>query len=633
MASTFTFWVGYFERRLPFTYLHCLPRSSQFVRHVRTTPTSTKHEDVGDAEPRRYDRRKMAKLFDSVRSLPEDVDDVVSAEFSGMASSVAGICWHRAALSEMVEPETSNANGPEGRRNDARNTAEDVNETPYFTSEDDVSCNLGGSDSVKSDRENDEATAGFAMNEQKDAIIREMQLLMQNERKERERVREMLSKQQKLRIGNAMSPGRDVSTMKLLTIAKEISGRNPAHGKPQLDEKRDRRERAYYRNLQRSKAAAQPEDKGYYKQSWTDGRDLVRVLDVDQLPLPLLHHMLCYSLVKHMPAEAVLQVISRIAMLRDNNSHVAYQNFLRDIGKIASPICRAEVVALLSRGYQSVSVPFMVDYVRRFGTFSRRFMAKLIQRHAQPQALDFLRYRAGQRQINQILTRPWALFGYVKMLKKSSAKTYMYHNLLARGYVPNETVFDRFHAFGTLDPGMANTILNSQKLLNDTVSFSEHTPKPDANRPSMYDTVLEAQALGLPLEDLVEESAPIKSDDKADDVALPSRMSTQLVKIQTQLPHQQPPTTTTGFRDVDDDLPANRSNITWTTPWGRRRDVFHFRGKTYTLDPDAGWKMSRSAVRPHYLKNIQMNKRKARSKALRRSVAKRARQMLAERMT
>ncbi|CDR96336.1 hypothetical protein, conserved [Babesia bigemina] len=481
----------------------------------------------------------------------------------------------------MVELETSNEHGPEGHRIDAHEAARNVDSTPEYASQGDTARNLNTSATVEASGDG-ESTPGFAINEQRDAIIREMQLLMQNERMERERVRDMLAKQQKLRIGNPVSPGKEVTTMKLLTIAKEISGRSPAHGKPQLDERRDKRERAYYRNLHRTRAAAPPEDKGYYKQSCADGRDLIRVLDVDQLPLPMLHHMLCYSLVKHMPAEAVLQVISRIAMLRDNNSHVAYQNFLRDIGKIASPICRAEVVALLSRGYQSVSVPFMVDYVRRFGTFSRRFLAKLIQRHAQPQALDFLRYRAGQRQINQILTRPWALFGYVKMLKKSSAKTYMYHNLLARGYVPNETVFDRFHAFGTLDPGMASTILNSEKLLNDTVAFSDHTPKQDASRPSMYDTVLEAQALGLPLEDLVEESAPCKMDGKDDDVALPSRMSTQLVKIQTQLPRHQPPTATTGFHDVDRDLPANRSNITWSTPWGRRRDVFHFRGRRRT---------------------------------------------------
>ncbi|GFE52764.1 hypothetical protein BaOVIS_001680 [Babesia ovis] len=564
MASRLT-WVARLER--------CLPRRRGYHSTGKAPESPVSNSDG------RYDPQKMKKLFQNVTRTDEM--DVVTAEISGLTSSIVGTCWHRGALGGYISSD---------QREGSSNTHD-----------------RSGSDSHA--------------NEVRDELLKEMQQLMQNDRLQRERIRQMLAKEHKLKIDANVHHNKKVSTMTLLGIASDISSRKPAHEKPQQDTRRNR-EHGYYRNLQRlEKGGPRPDAESFYKHKPTEGNELVRVLDVDQLPLPLLHHMVCYTLVKHTPAEVVLNVISRIAALRDNVNHVAYQNFLRDVGAVISPICRAEVVALLSRSYESISVPFMVDYVRRFGTFSRRFMAKLIQRQANPQALDFLRYRAHQRGPNQLITRPWALFGYVKMLKKSSAKSYMYHNLVARGYVPDEYAFDRFHAFGTLDANMANTILNSERLLNDTVVFDNEQTKIDELRPKIYSQVLEAQALGIPLEDVQEEI--VHSDSNA-----PSKTSTQLVKVQRQIEQNHKSANTTGFHDLDERLPQDRSYISWSTPWGSRRNAFYFKGKSYVLDPQGGWKTIASPVRIHYLKNVQMNKRKRLRKAMRRKAARRAIDML-----
>lgn len=605
-----------FASRRSYNLLYCQAFSTK--GHLEAL--NSHNVEPSDKQPLRYDSHKMAMLFDNVKSAGND-DGILSVELSGITSSIAGVCWHKEALADFVRPDDDGS---------SHHAAD------------------GNSDSVNNQSSDDNTFyAEASANTERDVMLEQMKLLMDNERKEKERIRSMLAKQQKLSIGKTskhVTVNRDVSTMKLLKIASGISGRQPAHAKPQLDERKARREHGYYKNLSKHNAPVLPDACRFYQNKRTSATELIRVLDVDELPLTLIHHMLCYAMVKHMPAETVIQVISRIASLRDNNSHVGYQNLLRDLGRIASPLCRAEVVALLSRCYQSISVPFMVDYVRRFGTFSRRFMAKLIQTHSRPLPLDFLRYRAGQRSMNQILTRPWALFGYVKLLKKSSSKTYMYHNLLVRGYVPNETEFDRFHTFGTLDAKMATTILNSEKLLNSTVQFNAESTRSDPARPKMYDEVLEAHALGIPLEDVHAEAQDLSVDTQDDVATAPSAMGTQLVKIQTAVQQPKSAPTASGFRDVEDDLPANRSHISWKTPWGRRRDVFHFKGnlcsfistfhsgKTYSMDEQQGWRMAKSPVRPHYLKNIRMNRRKRQMKALRRSASKLARKTLAERM-
>ncbi|KAK1444238.1 hypothetical protein BgAZ_101440 [Babesia gibsoni] len=525
----------------------------------------------------------MSKLFDNVRRY-EDDDGAISAELGNIGSSIAGISWHRESLGGIVRTDEGSGDA--------------------------------------------EFTASPTPTKEGDDMLEHIKLLMENERKEKDRIRQLLEKERKLSIDKKskhVEVNRNVSTMKLLEIATAISGRQPAQAKPQQDEQRMRRENAYYRNINRNRLNVPLEVNGYYRNKRSSTTELVRVLDVDALPLPMIHHMVCYAMVKHMPAETVIKVISRVAMLRDKDNHVAYQNFLRDVGKVASPMCRAEIVALLSRCYQSISVPFMVDYVRRYGTFSRRFMAKLIQTHSQPLPLDFMRYKAGQRTINQLLTRPWALFGYVKMLKKSSSKTYMYHNLLARGYVPDENEFDRFHSFGTLDSNMATTILNSEKLLNSTLEVDRQDSRVDPNRPEMYEEVLEAQTLGIPLEDIHDESVCVEESISA----APSSVGAQMVKIQTDLPQPRTRETTCGIKDVEENLPVDKSNITWDTPWGRKRDEFHFRGKTYALDAEHGWRIRKSPVRLHYLKNVKMNQRKRERKALRAKASKLARRALA----
>ncbi|UKJ88643.2 hypothetical protein MACJ_001887 [Theileria orientalis] len=515
--------------------------------------------------------------------IPHTDKCLINAEITGLASPISAMCWHKGPYSDYFNYDSQTLEG----------------ESIDFNTNNDVPREL------------------FPNTD----MIQEMEHLLSLERKEKDRVRLILEKNKPLKIDEHIKDKQlasRVSTLKLLSISSKLAKRNPSCAKPQLDIAKYLKEKNYQKLLLKDTHF----HKDYRTKSETNRKqsvvETVRILDVDRLPLPILHHMLCYTLVKNVPAERVLKIISNIASLRDKNKHVCYHNLFKLVTFKSSPICAPEIVATLTRCYQSISIPFMVDYVRKYGTFSRKFLANLINRHSQPSPLDIFRYQSHSRNLPLILTRPRSLLSFVNLLKSSSAKRYMYLNLLNYGYVPNLQKFDKIHAYGTMDYELSGQILSFEKILDDSALISDTKEHP--NRPKLYDKILELQYSGDPnLEDM-----ELKTDTDSHE---PTSTSLQFVKVLNQQADYSGPETSDkgyGYKDMDDSIPMDGSHISWSLPWGLKRDVFHYRGKTYKVDRVSGWLKVKSSVRINYLKNVKMNKRKRERRLLRRRARKQA---------
>jgi len=164
----------------------------------------------------------------------------------------------------------------------------------------------------------------------------------------------------------------------------------------------------------------------------------VRVLDVDALPLEDLHRAFVYTLVRRRPAEVCIHIASRIAVFRDKYTHQSYENLLRDCCRLFGPAHGPELLALFARCHATISVPYMVDYTRRFGQFSRAFIAEQVERSLQPAFFDFLRYegKGGVRPLPPVVARPWALSSYTRLMANSSVKARLIEQLRLHGQVP-----------------------------------------------------------------------------------------------------------------------------------------------------------------------------------------------------
>ncbi|PHJ17263.1 hypothetical protein CSUI_008910 [Cystoisospora suis] len=173
----------------------------------------------------------------------------------------------------------------------------------------------------------------------------------------------------------------------------------------------------------------------------------MRVLDLDSVSPAILHHSFMFLLVKHLPAELCLKVISRIAVYRDTHTQLAYENLIRDLGTIFTKHNETTfvphdlgpaLVAYLSRIVQTISVAWSVDYVRRFGCFSKQFIVNQIEKSTKPRFFDFVRYerKGGIKPLPPIITHPHRLSSYVRMLDESSAKFYLYVHLKRHGQLP-----------------------------------------------------------------------------------------------------------------------------------------------------------------------------------------------------
>jgi hypothetical protein len=74
----------------------------------------------------------------------------------------------------------------------------------------------------------------------------------------------------------------------------------------------------------------------------------------------------------------------------------------------------------------------MLDYIRRFGRFSRKFIAQQVDKTLNPRLFDIVRYPGGVKPLPSIVTRPFALRSFAQLLPPCSAKKYIFQHLLAR---------------------------------------------------------------------------------------------------------------------------------------------------------------------------------------------------------
>lgn len=221
----------------------------------------------------------------------------------------------------------------------------------------------------------------------------------------------------------------------------------------------------------------------------------IRVLDVDAVPLQDLHHAFMHALVRRRPAEVCVNVASRLAQFRDKYKTQPYENMLRDCGRLFGPTHGPELVALFSRCHATISLPFMLDYIRKYGQFSRAFIAKQVDRSLKPAFFDFLRYekRGGVRPLPLVVSQPWALDSYTRLMAKSTMRSYLHSELKLHGHVPA----------GVLEADTAER-LDFDARLSEALATGEALKVPSAidhresvvPRPKLLDAIIEAEHSG-----------------------------------------------------------------------------------------------------------------------------------------
>jgi hypothetical protein len=172
-----------------------------------------------------------------------------------------------------------------------------------------------------------------------------------------------------------------------------------------------------------------------------EGDVRVRVMDVDRFRLDELHHYFMYTLVRRFPAEKCVKVASRIAVFRDKQTQHSFESMNKDVAELFGPVYGPELTALFSRCYNTIPVAFMLDYTRRFGKFSRKYIALQVDKTLNPRLFDFVRYPSGVRPLPGIVTRPFALRSFAWLLSPCSAKKYIFQHLLAHS--GNTELMDR----------------------------------------------------------------------------------------------------------------------------------------------------------------------------------------------
>lgn len=234
----------------------------------------------------------------------------------------------------------------------------------------------------------------------------------------------------------------------------------------------------------------------------------VRVLDVDALPMEEIHKAFAFTLVRRLPAELCVHVASRIAIFRDNFNQNAYQNLIRDCGRLFGPTHGPELIALFARCHATISVPFLLDYTRRFGTFSRKFIAAQVEQSLNPALFDFIRYqeKGGVRPLPLVVSKPWALSSYTRLMGKSYLKSKLHEQLKLHGHIPSKELEADNADNLPVEVRLAERLSAAGALrVPAPVTASEHrqaqqrpwkNAEAEARRPALLDAIMEAEHSG-----------------------------------------------------------------------------------------------------------------------------------------
>jgi len=325
---------------------------------------------------------------------------------------------------------------------------------------------------------------------------------------------------------------------------------------------------------------------GAYSKKWERKRKLnefdpskpirIRVLDVDRLELEEVHRHFMFTLTRNLPAEHCLKVASRVGQFRDKQTHQSYENLIRDCGRVFGPTQGPELVALFCRCYATISVPYMVDYIRKFGHFSKSYLAKLIDKSEQPRFFDFMRYEhcGGVKPLPGIIREPYALASYTRLLSKCSAKRYMFEALQEHGQIPKSMLED-----GNLD---------WDKMEFDDRVKESIAGHPDPNRPQIMDKIIaleHAKASGIQIYD---------EDDDSDLMLLEPEEEEEMLSTEQQFSMQFQ--RVAQEKELEEEIPqlnpdekaldyAEKPEETW---YKNRRNRFKYNGKIYALTEN-GW--------------------------------------------
>lgn len=314
------------------------------------------------------------------------------------------------------------------------------------------------------------------------------------------------------------------SALCLLNIAKDLSRKYDHASKDTNElhnEQRIRRKEEEYKKIIdgmniSNKEYSQKKKKGSTTTTSSyDTVEIIKVLDIDSIPCNILNHLFAYKMTRNCSAEICLKVVSRIGMFRDKNSQVSYENMINYLGTLIPNDKNAEIIALFSRCYETVSIPFLVNYIRTYGTFSRSFIVSMYDKYFKKRLFDFVRYEhnGGVRRLPSILTHPYHLSSYVQLLGECSAKKDMYMQLKMKGFVPSN-----IQTVGTIEKRMKEQeiedLLNRSSIQNkEKINKIEENKKGKRReiiqRPKMYDVILSSEYSGKPIE-YFEEEVPVK---------------------------------------------------------------------------------------------------------------------------
>eukprot|EP00931_Biecheleriopsis_adriatica_P047305 TRINITY_DN27254_c0_g1_i1.p1 TRINITY_DN27254_c0_g1~~TRINITY_DN27254_c0_g1_i1.p1 ORF type:complete len:627 (+),score=109.26 TRINITY_DN27254_c0_g1_i1:42-1922(+) len=230
----------------------------------------------------------------------------------------------------------------------------------------------------------------------------------------------------------------------------------------------------------------------------------VRVLDVDALSLEELHRAFMHSLVRRRPAEVCVRVASRVASFRDRYGHHSYENMIRDCSQLFGPVHGPELTALFARCHSTISVPFMLDYTRRYGQFSRKFLAEQVEKSLRPAFFDFLRYqnKGGVRPLPLIVSKPWSLGAYTRLMSKSYLKSRLHEQLKLHGHVPKSELEQDTDADMPIEARVSERLsaagsLRVEAPSRPSTSERRHSADSDVPRPAIMDAILQAEYSGV----------------------------------------------------------------------------------------------------------------------------------------
>ena len=333
-----------------------------------------------------------------------------------------------------------------------------------------------------------------------------------------------------------------------------------------------------------------------------EGDVRVRIMDVDRFRLDELHHYFMYTLVRRFPAEKCVKVASRIAVFRDKQTQHSFESMNKDVAELFGPVYGPELTALFSRCYNTIPVAFMLDYIRRFGKFSRKYIALQVEKTLNPRLFDFVRYPSGVRPLPGIVTRPFALRSFAWLLPPCSAKKYIFQHLLAHSgntelmdkAVHRDTILSCLTSGQELDPH-----ISVQAKIGERVSASwQRVPRP-RDLPAIESSAAARNPVSA--DELVEEleREVSKGNIQAEDEGGFDLQTTQVQPFVSPLMED-----TSELEVVSDDDPKHSTELEpypvhedYESPsdswWKSRKhsaSFFRYNKKAYRLDETEGWK-------------------------------------------